>query len=49
MVLLSLIENVLFLGYNFMRVIIFGLVTKYYSLIKRIVGSIISNTEDKSS
>ena len=49
MVLLPLITNVIFMMYVFIRVIIFILISRGWSLIKRMLWLMLSNATDKWS
>ena len=42
-------ENVLYVRYDFIRIIIFVFVPRFWSLIKRIVWLMVSNVADKAS
>ena len=49
MVLLPLIENIISVRYDFIRVIIFCFIHKYCSLIKRMLWLMVSNAAGKLS
>ena len=49
MALLTLIANIIYVRYDFIRVILFILIPRDWSLIKRILWLMLSNAADKAS